>query len=452
MRFKNFLWGLLLLVIGFLVLPESGLAAAPSFVTSGAHSVPIFHWDWLMAALAPLILGTVDIAEEFKGLQAELKTYFEKAGEQQKTQGTITTELKSKIDALQMQADALDKKLAERHAAAAPDETLGQTLEKHEGLQHLLKVKSGSCVIELDTKQTRQLFERKTVIDSSALGFPTPGVLGAERIEGIVPEARGMLTIRNALSSRPTTQPLIYFVRVNSPLTIASPQQGDGHTKKENALTFTTESERVRTLATWIPASKQALEDFTELLGFLQSSLPYYVDLAEEQQLLSGSGSGEDLNGLITQATAFDTALLPLSGSYNRIDVIGRAVQQITTASEIPPTFIVLHPADWWSIRLTKDTQGRYILGDPMGPVTQQQLFGLTPIITNNIASGTFLVGSGLPVASEIRDRMGMTVEIATQHEDYFARNLIAIRAEKRLALVVKRAASYITGTFATSP
>ena len=47
---------------------------------------------------------------------------------------------------------------------------------------------------------------------------------------------------------------------------------------------------------------------------------------------------------------------------------------------------------------------------------------------------------------------MGVTVEIATQHSDYPTKNLIAIRAEKRAALVVSRPASYITGTFTTSP
>jgi HK97 family phage major capsid protein len=144
--------------------------------------------------------------------------------------------------------------------------------------------------------------------------------------------------------------------------------------------------------------------------------------------------------------------LLPAGPGWNRIDIIGRVIQQITSAKELQPTFIVLNPVDWWAIRLTKDTQGRYILGDPMGPVEKQQLFGLTPIVTTSIASGTFLVGSGSPIATEIRDRMGMTVEIATQHGTYFTENMIAIRAEKRLALVTYRPASFITGSFTTSP
>jgi hypothetical protein len=35
---------------------------------------------------------------------------------------------------------------------------------------------------------------------------------------------------------------------------------------------------------------------------------------------------------------------------------------------------------------------------------------------------------------------------------DFFVKNLVAIRAEKRLALVVKRGGSFITGSLNSSP
>jgi hypothetical protein len=68
------------------------------------------------------------------------------------------------------------------------------------------------------------------------------------------------------------------------------------------------------------------------------------------------------------------------------------------------------------------------------------------------MAAGTFLVGSGSPAAVEIRDRMSTQIEISTEHSDYFVRNLVAVRAEKRLALLTKRPASLVSGTFTTSP
>ena len=404
----------------------------------------------------------METKEQFEAIIKSLGEMKAKAEEQQKATGTITTELATKIDALQKQADALDVKLAERHAASQPDEPLEASLAKDEGLQRLIRDKSGNCVLNLNSKQHRQLMERKTNITSAAVGATTTGVLQIERIPGIVPEARQVLTISDLLVHRPTTFQIVDFVKVNAGLQQASPQT-EASDKGENALTFSSVSEKVQTIATWIPASKQVLDDMTELLSFIQSTLPYYVDLEVEREMLSGTGAGAtDLHGLITQATAFTTTLAPAAAGWTRIDLIGRVIQQITTAKEVAPTFIVLNPVDFWAIRLTKDSYGRYILGDPQQPgfnlgygaalTNATKIFGLDCVVTNTIASGTFLVGSANPIAVEVRDRMGMQVEIATQHASFFTANLIAIRAEVRLALVVKRPGSFIHGTLNSSP
>jgi len=238
---------------------------------------------------------------------------------------------------------------------------------------------------------------------------------------------------------------IVDFVRVQTPLSIASPVP-EASTKPENQLQFQSLSEKIRTLATWIPASKQILDDMTELAGFIQSSMPYYVNLAEELQLLSGDGTGENLHGLIPQAAVFNPVGMP--SGHTMIDVIGAAIEAIEVAKELQPTFAVLNPADWWHMKLMKDTLGRYILGDPQS-VAPPRLFDLDVVCTTSIAKGAFLVGSGNPTASEIRDRMELTVEVSTEHMDFFVKNLVAIRAEKRLALVVKRPGSYVTGSFA---
>jgi HK97 family phage major capsid protein len=91
------------------------------------------------------------------------------------------------------------------------------------------------------------------------------------------------------------------------------------------------------------------------------------------------------------------------------------------------------------------------ILGDPQTNV-RPSLFGLDVVYTTSISNGTFLVGSGSPIASQIRDRMEMQVEVSTEHQDYFVKNLVAVRAEKRMVLIVKRPNSYISGTFSNSP
>jgi hypothetical protein len=48
--------------------------------------------------------------------------------------------------------------------------------------------------------------------------------------------------------------------------------------------------------------------------------------------------------------------------------------------------------------------------------------------------------------------RQPLAVEISTEHSDYFARNLVAIRAELRAALVVMRPGAFVKGSLTSSP
>jgi len=354
----------------------------------------------------------------------------------------------TKYTALQQQVDSMDLQLQQAQRltqAIVTGSAIKKTMDESESLNRLLKDRRGTAVINFKDAAMVEFMQHKTTITETGLGFQTTGVMPIDRISGIVPEARQILTIRDELYARPTTMAVIDFVRVSIPMSIASPVP-EASVKPENQLSFNSLSEKVRTLATWLPASKQVLDDMSELMGFIQSTMPYYTNLAEELQLLGGDGTGENLHGLIPQATPFIASALPAGST--RIDAIGAAIGQITTAKELPPTFVVLHPADWWGMRLMKDNFGRYILGDPQ-TIVSPTLFGLNVVYTTSITQGTFLVGSGSPTASEIRDRMEMQVEISTEHQDYFIKNLVAIRAEKRLALIVKRPASYVFGSFA---
>ena len=264
-------------------------------------------------------------------LKEQLTGHFDNAAKEQKALGTVLEKTQSKITALQAQADAIDVKLAERKAAEVPQPGVLEVLQANDSVNRLMKDRSGRAVITLEGKHVRELLGRKTTITSSAVGVATTGVLQIDRIPGITLEARQMLTVRDLLSARPTTMQVVDFVKVNTPMAIASPQV-EASAKAENAVTFTSVSEKVRTIATWIPASKQILDDFTELMGFINSTLPYYVNLAEELQLLSGDNTGENLHGLITQAAAFSTGLLSADARAGT-----RSTSSVAPSSRSPP-------------------------------------------------------------------------------------------------------------------
>jgi HK97 family phage major capsid protein len=346
---------------------------------------------------------------------------------------------------MQLQLDAIDMSLKGRSSASFDaSSSLLQKLQESDQFTRLLADRRGRATIKLDAKEAALVLQRKTTITESGQGFMTTGVMPIDRIPSITPEARQQLTVRDLLFESSTTMAVVDFVKVQSPMTIASPVP-EASTKPENALQFVSASEKVRTIATWIPASKQILDDMQELANFINNSIGYYVGLCEEQQLLGGDGTGENLHGLIPQAAAFSAIGLP--SGYTRIDVIGAAIKQLEMAKELTPTFAVLNPSDWWSMKLLKDTLGRYILGDPQS-VASPRVFDLDVVSTTSITPGTFLVGSGNSVASEIRDRQELVVEVSTEHANFFIQNLVAVRGEKRLALIVKRPNSYVTGSF----
>jgi HK97 family phage major capsid protein len=355
------------------------------------------------------------------------------------------------INGVQRQIDAIDRRTQGGQPCAGGgfgSNGLLDKLKEDDSFQRLCRDKKGSAIINLTGDDCR-LLERKSTLLESGVGFATTGVMPIERMAGIVPEARQTLFLRNLLTSRPTEQAIIDFVKVDAGPKIASPQT-EGSDKGENAVTFTSVSEKVQTIATWIPASRQVLDDLQELSTFIGNTLSYCVDLEEERELLFGAGT-TDLHGLYTQAVAFDTTLLPPSAGWNRIDILGAICDQLSVSNEIPPTFAVLNPVDWGKIRRIKDSFGRYILGDP-GSMGRACVWNLDIVASGQMPVGDFLIGTGNPVAAEIRDRMTLQIEVSTSHSDYFAKNLVAVRAEKRLALIVRRPASFIKGSFTTSP
>jgi len=189
----------------------------------------------------------------------------------------------------------------------------------------------------------------------------------------------------------------------------------------------------------------------TELAGYIDGALPYYLNLIEEQMLLAGDGVSPSLYGLIPQASAFNSTLLSGSRGWTPLDILLEAKAQIAVAKELPPTFAIVHPTDWYGMCGLKNSLGNYILSDPAS-MTRPRVWSLDVVPTISIAQGTWLVGSGSMEASEIRDRQSVVIELSTSHASFFTANLVAIKADKRLCLCTKRAASYVTGSFSSSP
>src|SRR5690606_29707971 len=120
-------------------------------------------------------------------------------------------------------------------------------------------------------------------------------------------------------------------------------------------------------------ASRQILDDAAQLRTYIDGRLRYGLAFKEEAQLLNGDGTGQNLLGIVPQATAYSAEFTP--DSATAIDTMRLAMLQAALA-EYPATGHVMHPTDWARIELTKDAGGQYIIGVPQGTASPT-LWGL---------------------------------------------------------------------------
>jgi HK97 family phage major capsid protein len=269
---------------------------------------------------------------------------------------------------------------------------------------------------------------------------------------GVIPEylptpiipAFQPLSIRNLLDVGTTESNLIEWVR-ELVYTNAAAVAPEGTLKPQSDITYQRLNVPVTTLAHFIRASKQILADFKQLQTLINGRLTFGLKLVEEKQILYGDGTGENLQGLIPQATPYNTALTNLAGFDTRLDIIRHAMLQVTLAF-YPPTGIVMSPTDWHNLVLTKDSLHRYLLAMP-GDNAPAMLWGLPVVQAFSMPPGDFLVGN-FKLAATLFDREEAQILVSTEDQDNFIRNLVTVLCEERLALVVTRPQAFIAGTF----
>lgn len=239
-------------------------------------------------------------------------------------------------------------------------------------------------------------------------------------------------------------------------VTNAADSVSEGDAKPESALAFEEVSEPVQKIATFLPVSDEMLEDAPMIQSYINQRLSLFIRLAEDDQLLNGSGTAPDISGLLDRSIN----TYPAGTVDNNAVAIFKAANNTRGSSFLSPDSIVLNPANWGVTRLLTDQNDQFFgggpfygpYGGPQGPASANRfsadnIWGLNVVVTSAIGAGTALLGSFRQAAQVFR-KGGLTVEASNSHSDFFQKNLTAIRAEERLALAVYRPAAFtqITG------
>jgi HK97 family phage major capsid protein len=398
--------------------------------------------------LAELLRDTVmtkssleaDIVEKMDSFKADMA----KAGEEAKSAGVVANETKSQIEAHSEKLDAMLERLANIEQKGLP------TVESKEGRVDIGKsfLDSDQFKMMAEGRSGRARLDIKTAI-INATGQNQP-LVPADRLGGVSTEPNRMLSIRDIIPSSATSSNLIEFVKENvftnnaGPQVAGSPEAFENVTKPESGITFTLSTAAVTTLAHFIPASKQVLDDSPSLASFINGRLMYGLKLVEETQLVTGSGANGNLNGFHTQATAYSVQSPQLT---NELDIVREMIKQAHVAEYGMPDYIVMNPQDWYDIDVRKvgTSDDRYVVGNPR-EMSNPRLWGVPVVVSNSMTSGQVVVGS-FGMGCEIKDRQAASVEVSLEDSTNFQKNMVTIRAEERIAFCVYRPSAFIKAT-----
>ena len=394
----------------------------------------------------------MDTPEKLKAaldkISDQIKAQAETAEKEIKANAKMSEETRAKVDemltrqgelqARLQSAEQLVAKLEQGGGEAAGPQSMGDQVIGNEEFQAWAAraANGGGSKFHMDVK---------AVVTSD--GASAGDLIVPQRREGIIAPGLRRLTIRDLLNVVRTTSNSVEYVRETGFTNNAGPvAENPSGLKPESNITFEADSAPVVTIAHWIHASRQVLADVPMLRSYIDGRLRYGLKLKEEDQLLNGSGVGLNINGLMTQATAYANPGVAVQAE-TRLDRLRLALLQVELA-EAWADGIVISPIDWAAIELTKTDENAYLFANPRGLATPA-LWGRNVVPTQAMDAGEFLVGAfGGGIAAEIHDREDLTVTVATQDDRDFVKNMIKILMEERLTLTVYRPEAFVTGDF----
>ncbi|HEY4546672.1 MAG TPA: phage major capsid protein [Pedomonas sp.] len=373
----------------------------------------------------------------------EVKEIAEKALAEAKATGEATEKTKEKADEalvkmneLQTTLQDIEQKLARQTDGGAETKSIGEQFTDSESYKQLIGAGGQRGRASLEIKAT--LTSATTDADGSVGAAIAP-----TRLPGIQTPPERRMTIRSLITpGRMDGNSLEYTQETG--FTNNAGMVAEGARKPESSIKLDMKTTSAKVVAHYMKASRQVLDDASQLRSHIDERLLYGLALKEESQILNGDGTGQNLLGIIPQATAFSPAFVVADASP--IDMIRLAMLQAVLA-EYPATGHVLHPVDWAKIELTKDSTGRHIIGVPQG-TAPASLWGLPVVETQAITMGKFLTGA-FKLGAQLFDRWASRIEVATENEDDFVKNLVTILAEERLALAVYRPEAFVYGDIA---
>ena len=241
---------------------------------------------------------------------------------------------------------------------------------------------------------SRDEFVVKVATDMTIIGNVTGNIPVEQREAGVNNIARRRTFIRELVNNGTAVSNLISWVEEQNE--DGSPAGTvEGVLKNQIDFDLVVVSEAVKKRTAFIKISTEMLDDIPFMAAEVNNTLLTRLNLDVDDQVLNGDNVGQNLNGIITQATAWAAGTFALTvNQANLVDVLTVAANQIEVANHMATSHIV-HPTDLTTLRLIKaaaDVQYVDRLIEVNGTL---MLDGIRVVSNTGIAQDNFLTMDG---------------------------------------------------------
>lgn len=177
-----------------------------------------------------------------------------------------------------------------------------------------------------------------------------------------------------------------------------------------------------------VTVSKEMLDDIDNMAADVMFEIQDQILDVMEAQWVNGDGTGNNISGLLDNATPFAAGPLALSVNLaNNKDVLRAAIDQVRRANFMPD-YIVISTSDAALMDMEKATDGTYLLPPFVGN-DGLTIKGLQVIESNYVTAGNFFVGDFSKYKGKVRE--GLTIDTGYKTGDW-EKNFVSFRGEAR--------------------
>lgn len=299
--------------------------------------------------------------------------------------------------------------------------TLKEELEENkEQLKDILGGRRGE--IEIKALTNRASISGNT----NAYVLPTIGQLGvkARALYDVLPKIQ--------ISNSSNDNGVIKYHDWDEATTVrASAMVAEGATFPESTAKFIERTISIRKIGDTLPVTEEFGEDSALASAELERFIDINVNAKVDDQLINGTGTGENLAGLLVSAPDYTPVASGISGA-NIKDLVRKMRTAIvkTRGSKYSPDIVVMNSDTFDRYYLAKDSQNQYLFDPVNGTIG-----GLAVVEDNNMPDNQLVVGDRR--FATIYEKGGVVLSEGMVGNQ-FTSDSKTIKARKRMALLIR--------------